>query len=171
MSTRNILGRQVSRLFRNKPEEYDSSVPKTMKPTDSCSSFTSISSVGYRTDSLDIMPTQTMDFTTGQQVICDVESWVKQFEGKIEGLTVDLFKSGLDNKRRMLFSKPAGLDKVASLSMQILYVAATPSFGLELLPTSISDYRDDLAIVQIHQKVWKQGYLWQLGGDCDVSCC
>lgn len=136
---------------------FNREAPLQLRTSNSVASFRSISSESIKNSSCTI---------TGHYNVCDVQDFVKSSHSTPENLSLELYQSEWETKKKM-FGKTA-LVHIGRLNVQTLYLETQDEFGTALLPHSISSYRDDMTIVNLHRKVWMDGFLFQLGGDCEV---
>ena len=161
----NTTKQAIENIFSSRGRKSEDD-PRMIKSNDSVSSFSSICSMRFGNSTAPIKQKTTIaNFN-----ICTPVEWSADFKNNAEQHQIAVFASDWDHKRKGLFglSKQPGIQKVAILDAQILFLPARGSFQNEVLPCSITEYRDDLAIAQLHSKLWKEGYMSQLGGDCET---
>ncbi|KAI8900221.1 hypothetical protein BC833DRAFT_582707 [Globomyces pollinis-pini] len=148
------------------PSHTSETVESNLPHSSSYSSFSSVSSsLAFNLKPIPAQKPGTM--RVGHYSITDVASWVSNSKGHINQETIEMFDNDWDKSKKS-YRKKATMISVGSLSIQTLYMPLTKTMTTELLPLTISEYRDDLLVIKLHEKVWKEGYLLQLGGDCDT---
>jgi hypothetical protein len=138
-----------------------------MKHSDSVSSFNSISSLGFQVEQ-NVPTNSKVTLKIGQFTICDVPDWTKAFTGGVENCSINLYQSDWDQSKKKLFSKPVPMTLLAQVNFQVIFLPSQKTYGVDLLPRSLTEYRNHLSDVSLHQRIWKEGFLHQKGGDCDV---
>ncbi len=168
-STRLAIVGTIGKIFQSEKRN----LTRMMKHSDSCASISSVSSsLGFKIETpTSMQPPPAMQMKVGEYTICDIKDWLKPFEKGIEQHSFELYQSGLDHSKKSIFStaKPkTEMIFIGRLHCHITFLKAQKEFGTDLLPNSISEWRHDLSVVNLHKKVWKEGYMYQLGGDCEV---
>jgi hypothetical protein len=138
-----------------------------MKHSDSVSSFNSISSLGFQVEQ-NAPANGKVTLRIGQFTVCDARDWSNSFSAGVETCSIKLYQSDWDQSKKKLFSKPTPMALLAELHFQAIFLPAQKAYGVDLLPRTLTEYRNHLSNVALHQRVWKEGFLHQKGGDCDV---
>jgi hypothetical protein len=155
------------RLF-NKETIYNiESTKYSMKHSDSVTSFNSISSLGFQSKQIS-SANKIVQLNIGQFTICGVKDWTKSIMGEIGSRNLEFYKTEWDQNKKTLFSKSSEIKLLGKLNLEAIFLESQDIYGTDLLPLCFSDYKNDLSTIGLHKKVWKEGFLYQKGGDCDV---
>ncbi|KAJ3268733.1 Bud site selection protein bud4 [Terramyces sp. JEL0728] len=128
----------------------------------SLSSITSASSANFKKEPI-FGSVQNM--RTGHFMVCNVQEWVTEMSNQVSTAVFELFEIDFSKPKMFSFKKTDNVISIGKITSQVFFMKSI-SHGNELLPISLSEYKDDLQTVALHSKVWKEGRLKQLGGDC-----
>ncbi|KAJ3308112.1 Bud site selection protein bud4, partial [Boothiomyces sp. JEL0838] len=128
-------------------------------------SFSSISSESSTNFKKEPLFGSVQNMRTGHFMICNVGEWTAEMSQQISTTVFELFEIDFSKPKLFSFKKTDNVISIGKITSQVLFMKSIAN-GNELLPISISEYKDDLQTISLHSKVWKEGQLSQLGGDC-----
>ena len=109
-TTRQAIRGTMGRMLNLKSSHMDIdslNSNKSMKPTDSCASFNSISSISSSIN-------QKQKTTVGNFNICSPAEWVSKFSNRVESHPLSLFSSDWDHKKRSILPPNTAHDSTAA---------------------------------------------------------
>ncbi|KAJ3371977.1 hypothetical protein HDU91_004670 [Kappamyces sp. JEL0680] len=90
--------------------------------SESCASFSSISSSGFKRENVKSLGHQSYDVKTGQFNVINARDWLQPLTHGIEKQTFSFFQNEWDRPKKSLFQKPSGLVVLEKFGKKDFYI-------------------------------------------------
>jgi hypothetical protein len=102
----------------------------TMTHSGSCASFSSISSSGFKRESIKDLGNPTYHVKTGQFNVINVSDWLEPMTGSLETQSLKFFQTEWEKPRNSFFQKPAELLSLCKFTLQCVFIESNRSLVL-----------------------------------------